>query len=157
MWLIVGGMLLGGALLIALTVFIGNVAAHKQTTQQAKITTRALEAMAATFDANYHLNHDGAVWDRWDPSSQAIISRADFITRHAHCNTAPSTAVVTSVTLASHGFFAVHSEMDGVKLTDFWHYVSGQWRFSLRKSNPSAVRLYQEPAAAYYRNLGCAA
>ena len=151
----VGALLLGGALLVGLLVYMGNVAAHQQTSQQRRITTKALLRIATTFDNDFHLNRDGAVWDHWDRTSQSVVSRADYINRHARCNNAPGAATDLKVTSGPSGFFEVHSSLAGVKLTDYWHYVDGQWRFSLIKSNPSAVALYREPAAMYYRALGC--
>src|ERR1700688_2651690 len=49
----------------------------------------ALARIAQAFNDNYDNNRDGPVWDRWDARSQAVISRAEYIRRHAECATAP--------------------------------------------------------------------
>jgi hypothetical protein len=49
----------------------------------------ALVRIAQVFNNNYDDNHDGPVWDRWDARSQAVISRAEYIRRHAECATNP--------------------------------------------------------------------
>src|SRR6266516_551819 len=62
------------------------------------ICTPTLVRIAQAFNTNYDHNNDGPVYDRWDARSQAIISRAEYIRRHAECATAPHKHPHTSKT-----------------------------------------------------------
>jgi len=118
-------------------------------------TRQALLQIAVRFNANYSANRDGPVYDRWDSSSRAIISRADYVKRHVECPTAPGRAIVEGATASVDGYWRVRYSISGVQLVDFWHYVNGQWRFSLIHSNPNAVKLYELPFSAYASAVGC--
>lgn len=119
-------------------------------------TIAALLAIARRFNAEYAANDDAPVYDRFDAASRAVIDRRTYLRRHRECPSAPGRAVVLFATPASHGEVAVHDEISGVPLTDYWHYLGGHWRFDLRRSNPDAVRLYRLPAARYFAAVGCA-
>ena len=116
----------------------------------------ALYSIATAFNDHYAANQVGKVYDRFDTASRAVISRAAYLTRHRECPDPPGAATVTSVAPGSGGYWLVHYEISGVTMTDYWHYVSGRWLFSLVKSNPSAVALYRLPYDAYARAVGCA-
>ena len=117
----------------------------------------ALVRIAQVFNNNYDDNHDGPVWDRWDARSQAVISRAEYIRRHAECATNPQgPAHVESATPGPHGGWLVQYEIDGQQLTDHWYYIHRRWEFDLLLSNPSAARLYRLPFAQYAAQVGCA-
>ena len=118
-------------------------------------TVAALLRVARAFNQNYGANRDGPVYDRWDRASQAIISRSAYVRRHVACPTASGPAVVEGASAIAHGYWIVRYEIDGVALTDYWHYVAGRWVFNLARSNPSAVALYRLPFAAYARAVGC--
>lgn len=115
----------------------------------------ALWAVATRFNNDYAANRVGAVYDRFDAASRAVISRTSYVRRHRECPDAPGAATVTSVTPASGGYWRVRYEISGVTMTDHWHYVGGRWLFSLVKSNPAAVALYRLSFRAYARALGC--
>lgn len=117
----------------------------------------ALVRIAQVFNNNYDDNHDGPVWDRWDARSQAVISRAQYIRRHAECATnSQGPAHVESATPGPHGGWLVQYEIDGQQLTDHWYYIHRRWEFDLLLSNPSAARLYRLPFAQYAAQVGCA-
>lgn len=119
-------------------------------------TAAALRSIAQTFNDEYGRNDDGPVYDRWDARSQAVISRAEYIRRHAECPTAPQTlARVISAVPGPNGSWLVNYEIGGQRLTDHWFYVGGRWVFDLLLSNPDAVALYQLPAAQYAVAVGC--
>ena len=111
--------------------------------------------IAAAFNRDYAANRPGTVYDRFDAASRAVISRAAYVMRHLECPDPPGAATTTGVVRGSGGYWLVHYSIDGVALTDYWHDVGGRWRFSLVRSNPRAVALYQEPFAKYARALGC--
>ena len=144
---------LSGALVLVLVVG----AAHRATSTSAgdASSASALRAVATTFNDNYGANRVGAVYDRFDAASRAVISRADYVRRHLECPDPPGVAHVTRVSRASAGYWLVHYEISGVVMTDYWHFVEGRWLFSLPKSNPAAVALYRLPFRAYARALGC--
>lgn len=114
-------------------------------------------AIARRFNADYAANKDGLVYARWDARSRAVISAASYLRRHAECDTAPGPAVVESAVPESGGFWRVDYAISGVQFADYWRYEGGRWRFDLVRSNPSAVRLYRLPFAAYARAVGCKA
>ena len=115
----------------------------------------ALWVVATTFNSNYQHNDVGPVYDRWDPSSQELISKSNYVRRHKICPTTPGRATIRSVSRSTNGFWAVVYTISGVARTDYWRFINGEWRFNLARSNPDAVRLYREPFAAYARDVGC--
>ena len=119
-------------------------------------TRQALRRIAVRFNANYSANRDGLVYGRWDSSSRAIISRAEYVRRHLECPTAPGRATIEGATSSTDGSWRVRYSISGNQLVDYWHYVNGQWLFSLVRSNPNAVRLYELPFSAYATAVGCA-
>src|SRR5689334_10832730 len=48
-------------------------------------TASALLKIAAAFNHDYDTGDYAPVYARWDPRSQAIITRADYIARHKDC------------------------------------------------------------------------
>jgi len=119
-------------------------------------TTAALVRIAQDFNNDYDGNNDGPVWDRWDARSQAVISRAEYIRRHAECATAPQgPAHVESATPGPHRSWLVQYEIGGQQLTDYWYYIHRRWEFDLLLSNPDAARLYRLPFAKYAAQVGC--
>jgi hypothetical protein len=133
-----------------------SAAATAQPAPDPKSAT-ALVRIAQVFNDNYDDNRDGPVWDRWDARSQAVISRAEYIRRHAECATAPQgPAHVESATPGPHGGWLVQYEIGGQQLTDHWYYIHRRWEFDLLLSNPSAARLYRLPFAKYAAQVGCA-
>jgi hypothetical protein len=117
----------------------------------------ALVHIAQIFNNNYDDNHDGPVWDRWDARSQAVISRAEYIRRHAECATAPQgPAHVESAKPWLRGGWLIMYEIGGQQLTDHWYYIHRRWEFDLLLSNPGAARLYRLPFAKYAAQVGCA-
>jgi hypothetical protein len=119
-------------------------------------TAAALVRIAQVFNTDFGRNDDGPVYDRWDARSQAVISRAEFIRRHAECATAPQApAHVESAAPGRGGAWLVRYEIGGQQFTDYWFYTGGRWRFDLLLSNPAAARLYRLPAARYAAAIGC--
>jgi hypothetical protein len=117
-------------------------------------TRQALLQIARRFNDDYAANRSGAVYDRWDARSRAIISRADYIRRHRECSTAPGPATVEDA-VAAGGWWLVHYSISGTQLTDYWSYQHGRWTFDLPRSNPQAVGLYRLPARRYLAAVGC--
>jgi hypothetical protein len=116
----------------------------------------ALVRIAQAFNDNYDHNNDGPVWDRWDVRSQAVISRTEYIRRHAECATAPQgPAHVEDATPGPKGEWLVRYEIGGQQLTDYWFYVSRRWVFDLLLSNPGAAGLYRLPFPKYAAQIGC--
>ena len=115
----------------------------------------ALRAVATAFNNNYEHNDVGAVYDRWDSASQALISKSNYVRRHKICPTQPGKATTREVSQSANGYWTVVYAISGVAMTDYWHYVNGEWRFNLARSNPDAVRLYRESFASYAKDVGC--
>jgi hypothetical protein len=119
-------------------------------------TVAALIHIAQTFNDNYDGNNDGPVYDRWDARSQAVISRTEYIRRHAECRTAPQVpAQVESANRGKGGAWLVHYAIAGQQLTDHWYYAGRRWVFDLLLSNPDAARLYRLPFPKYAAQVGC--
>src|SRR5215469_5360387 len=121
-------------------------------------TASALLKIATAFNHDYDTGDYGPVYARWDPRSQAIITRADYIARHKDC---PSGSHALSQTESvspggPHGSWLVHYEIGGQQLTDYWFYVRDRWVFDLVLSNPGAVKLYRMTPHQYVVALGCA-
>ncbi len=119
-------------------------------------TAAALVRIAQAFNNNYDGNNDGPVYDRWDARSQAVISRAEYIRRHAECATAPQgPAHVEGAAPGPKGAWLVQYEIGGQQLTDYWYYIHRRWEFDLLLSNPGAARLYRLPFVKYAAQVGC--
>jgi hypothetical protein len=121
-------------------------------------TAAALLKIATAFNHDYNTGDYGPVYARWDPRSQAIITRADYVARHRGCLGAPHTLSQTeSVSPGGpHGAWLVHYEIGGQQLTDYWFYVHHRWVFDLMLSNPDAVKLYKMSPSQYATAVGCA-
>lgn len=118
-------------------------------------TASALLRIARAFNEDYAHNRDGAVYDRWDAASRAIISRSGYIERHRACPPPGGNVKTYAVTRGTGGAWLVHYEIDGTRFTDYWYYVHGRFVFDLPKSNPSAVALYRLSPAQYAKRTGC--
>jgi|SRR5579859_6790092 len=119
-------------------------------------TAAALLKIATVFNREYDNGDYGPVYDRWDARSQAIITRAGYIRRHADCpSVSHAAAHVESATPGPHGAWLVDYEIGGQRLTDYWFYVHGRWVFDLVLSNPDAVRLYKLSPQRYVKAVGC--
>jgi hypothetical protein len=119
-------------------------------------TASALLKIATSFNNDYDSGDYAPVYARWDARSQAIITQAQYVTRHRDCPSAPHTAArVESATPGPHGAWLVDYEIGGQPLTDYWFYVRRRWRFDLVLSNPGSVRLYQMTPQAYATAVGC--
>ena len=75
----------GAGLVVGLVALAGRTSQQISASENA-MTTTALLQRASKFNVDYSRNVVGPVWDAWDPPSQAIISRADYVDRHAHCH-----------------------------------------------------------------------
>ncbi len=117
----------------------------------------ALLRIAQVFNSDYDSGRYGAVYDRWDPRSQAIISRAEYIQRHQECQTAPLGAPVRveDATRGTGGRWLVGYAIDGVQHVDTWFYLGRRWVFDIVLSNPDAARAYRLPFAGYAAAVGC--
>jgi hypothetical protein len=151
----IGVALAAGFLMAGCAVSGISVSPHSSSITADPETGQALLRIAIQFNHNYAANRDGLVYDRWDASSRMIISRAQYVRRHVLCPTAPDEAIVESASPAAGGYWRVRYSIGGVHLIDYWHYVHGQWRFCLTRSNPDAVKLYKLPFAAYAKAVGC--
>jgi hypothetical protein len=119
-------------------------------------TSVALVAIAQRFNDDYAQNNDGPVYDRWDARSQALISRTDYLRRHAECANGPqSPAHVLSVVPNPSGAWLVRYEIDGSPFTDYWFYVRDRWVFDIVLSNPESARLYRLSFPDYASAIGC--
>ena len=121
-------------------------------------TASALLKIAATFNHDYDTGDYGLVYARWDPRSQAIISRPDYLARHKDCPGPPHSLSVTESASPGgpRGTWLVHYEIGGQQLTDYWFYVHRRWVFDLVLSNPDAVKLYRMSPKQYVAAVGCA-
>lgn len=120
-------------------------------------TVSALLSIARAFNDEYGRGDYGPVYDRWDPRSQAIIARADYIRRHTECATAPQgPARVESAARGPKGAWLVRYEIGGYQFVDYWFYVHGRWVFDILLSNPASAKLYRLPAGQYAKAVGCA-
>jgi len=154
-WLLVFGLLVGGAAMVCAMVALAGSTSSSIAAQQNNMTTIVLQVRATTLNTDYARNADGPVWDLFDPQSQAVISRADFVDRHQHCPRPGVAPRITGINSGPNGYEIVNETLSGTVLHDYWHLVGGTWRFNLARSNPSAVALYREPRARYLADLGC--
>jgi len=121
-------------------------------------TASALLKIATVFNHDHDTGNYAPVYARWDASSQAIITRADYIARHKDCpGGSPALSQTESVSLGGpQGAWLVHYQIGGQQLTDYWFYTQRRWVFDLILSNPEAVKLYRMSQSQYVATLGCA-
>ena len=121
-------------------------------------TASALLKIATVFNHDHDTGNYAPVYARWDASSQAIITRADYIARHKDCpGGSPALSQTESVSLGGpQGAWLVHYQIGGQQLTDYWFYVQRRWVFDLVLSNPDQVRLYRMSQSQYIAAVGCA-
>ncbi len=120
-------------------------------------TVAALLRIAQVFNTDYDSGQYGAVYDRWDARSQAIISRAEYVRRHVECPTAPTGAPVQVETAARgpHGRWLVRYEVQGSQAVDTWFYLDRRWAFDIILSNPGAAAQYRMAFRQYAAAVGC--
>ena len=119
-------------------------------------TAAALLRIAQVFNNDYDNGNFGAVYDRWDARSQAIIPRAEYLRRHALCAPAThSVAQVEGATRGHGGAWLVSYRIDSSSLVDTWFYAGHRWVFDIALSNPGAARNYRLPFARYAAAVGC--
>ena len=153
----VGGATRVSVMLVALLTISACTSVRPQQTVSADPHSRAaLLRIAQQFNDHYDNGAFGAVWDRWDRRSQALITRAEYIRRHQIC--APATraaAKVEGAVPAGNGAWHVQYEIDHVQLVDTWYYRRGRWVFDIITSNPQAAKQYAMPFAKYAKAVGC--
>lgn len=117
----------------------------------------ALLRIAQAFNTAYDSGRYGAVYDRWDARSQAIISRAEYIRRHRECQTAQAGAPVRveSAARGPDGRWLVRYVVQGAQSVDTWFYLDHHWVFDIILSNPAAAAEYRLPFARYAAAVGC--
>ncbi len=117
----------------------------------------ALLRIAQVFNTDYDRGRYGAVYDRWDARSQAIISRAGYIQRHLECPTGPAGAPVRveSAARGPHGRWLVCYEVQGAQAVDTWFYLDRRWVFDIILSNPGAAAEYRMRFRQYPAAVGC--
>jgi len=147
--------LIAGVMAVALSLVSPPLVAHVGASAREPRTVSFLIRVATAFNDDYAANRDALVYERWDAASQRVISEAAYVRRHVLCPNAPGAALVEGANQIAGGYWAVHYEISGSRLTDYWHYMGGRWRFDLLRSNPSSVRLYRLPFAAYASHVGC--
>jgi hypothetical protein len=155
---VLAGLVVAAAALLAAgcTAGTGRMAAPAASLPPDLHTSPALLKIAAAFNHDYDTGDYGPVYTRWDPRSQAIITRADYITRHKDCpGGSHALSQTESVSPGPHGAWLVHYEIGGQQLTDYWFYVHRRWVFDLALSNPSAVTLYHMSPRRYAATIGC--
>jgi hypothetical protein len=114
--------------------------------------------IAQAFNDDYDQGRFGAVYDRWDARSRAVISRPEYIRRHLVCAPAThATARIEGAARASGGGWRVRYQIDGAQATDTWFYRGHRWVFDLLLSNPAAARQYRLPFARYAAAVSCTA
>lgn len=126
---------------------------HGPSTEPA--TAAELTLVATEFNHDYQVNDVAPVWERFDASSRTVIARSRYLRWHHECPSAPGAATTLSASPVSNGWWVVAYSISGVILHDYWHQEQRRWRFSLVRSNPSAVALYSSSFANYARATGC--
>lgn len=132
-------------------------AADTESYPPAEPDTRAtLLRVAQRLNDDFGSGRYAQVYQRWDPTSRALISGADYVARHVECQTAPQDqSRVTAAVLSADGFWHVSYVLDDIHFVDYWRYRAGHWEFDLVRSNPNAVRLYRLPRSAYLVAVAC--
>ena len=146
----------GRVALAALTVLVVVLQLASRHPLSAEPASAAELALVAThFNRGYQSNDVGLVGDRFDAASQLAISRARYVLWHRECPRTFGVATTLGVSRVSPGRRDVRNEISEVTQRDYWHQQNGRWRFSLVRSNPSAMSLYRSSYAVYAHAMGC--
>jgi hypothetical protein len=97
----------------------------------------------------------GTFWDQWDPASQALISRAEYIRRKAACPGATGSPIkVLSVGAASSaGIWTVRGQRGGSQISYQFRYNQGRWWYVVTDATVKAQ--LKEPYASYVARAAC--
>jgi hypothetical protein len=122
------------------------------TTTQAP-TAEGLRAAALVVLATYAGGNWGAFWDDWDPASQALITRAEYIRRKTACPGVTGSITVVSVQSTPSGIWDVGGRRGGSRITYQFRYSKGAWVYVVTDATVKAQ--LQEPYASYVARPGC--
>ncbi|NNN04203.1 MAG: hypothetical protein HKL87_09430 [Acidimicrobiaceae bacterium] len=107
-------------------------------------------------NADYERGDARATWSFFDPSTRHALSFSRYVADRKACLAPATSSSVLGATGPARGWWTVTYRMSGVNLIDYWHVVNHRWAFSLLRSNPRDVVLYQLTPGAYVRAVGCA-
>jgi hypothetical protein len=124
------------------------------TTTQAPTAT-GLRAAALVVLATYSGGNWGAFWDHWDPASQALITRAEYIKRKTACPGVTGSITVVSLKSTASGIWNVVGRRGGSLITYQFRYDEGAWAYVVTDATVKAQ--LQEPFARYVARPGCTA
>jgi hypothetical protein len=123
------------------------------TTTQAQ-TADGLKAAALGVLATYAGGNWGAFWDHWDPASQALITRAEYIRRKTACPGTTGSITLVSLRPGSNGIWNVHGRRGGSVISYQFRYHKGAWAYVVTDATVKAQ--LAEPYASYIARPGCA-
>jgi hypothetical protein len=122
------------------------------TTTQAP-TAEGLRAAALFVLATYAGGNWGVFWDHWDPASQALITRVEYIRRKTACPGVTGSITVVSVQSTASGIWNVGGRRGGSLITYQFRYLMGAWEYVVTDATVKAQ--LQESYANYVARPGC--
>jgi hypothetical protein len=134
------------------TVTVASTVSPTTTTTEAQ-TADGLKAAALVVLGTYAGGNWGAFWDHWDPASQALITRVEYIRRKTACPGITGSITVVSLKSTPSGIWNVQGRRGGSVITYQFRYNNGAWDYVVTDATVKAQLL--EPYASYIARPGC--
>jgi hypothetical protein len=116
-------------------------------------TADGLKAAALVVLGTYAGGNWGAFWDHWDPASQALIGRAEYIRRKTACPGIAGSITLVSVKSTSTGIWNVQGRRGGSVISYQFRYNNGAWDYVVTDAAVKAQ--LKEPYDSYVARPGC--
>lgn len=122
------------------------------TTTEAQ-TADGLRAAALAVLATYTGGNWGAFWDHWDPASQALITRGEYVHRKTACPGITGSITLVSIRPAANGIWNVQGRRGGSLISYQFRYDKGAWVYVVTDASVKAQLV--EPYSNYVARPGC--
>jgi hypothetical protein len=131
-----------------------TVTASTTTTTTQDPSAVGLRAAAQVVLAAYSSGQWGVFWDHWDPASQALITRAEYIRRKTACPRITGVPIsISAVQPGANGLWNVVGHGIGSAVTYQFRYSQGTWSYVI--TDPAIKADLVEPYARYIARPGC--
>jgi hypothetical protein len=136
----------------ATTTTVASTVPAVTTTTQPQ-TAAGLKTAALVVLGTYAGGNWGAFWDQWDPASQALITRAEYIRRKTACPGVRGSITFVSLQSTATGIWNVVGRRGGSLISYQFRYDKGAWVYVVTDATVKAELV--EPYASYVARPGC--
>jgi hypothetical protein len=134
------------------TVTVASTVPPSTTTTEPQ-TAEGLKAAALVVLGTYAGGNWGAFWDHWDPASQALITRDEYIRRKTACPGVTGSITVVSLKSTPSGIWNVKGRRGGSVISYQFRYNRGAWAYVV--TDPTVKAQLIESYDSYVARPGC--